>query len=86
MEAEATPLASSVTMIGWTLRAASCSHSGIEASFKLINAAWIFLQRAQIRALAGLTTWREAPVDRRRSRSLQAPGKSTMRMVRAGKV
>ena len=34
MEAEATPLASSVTMIGRTLRAASCSQSGIEASFE----------------------------------------------------
>src|SRR4029077_21024940 len=43
VEADATPVASSaVTMIGRTLRAASCSQSGFVASSRLINAEWIF--------------------------------------------
>ena len=62
VEAEATPAPSSaVTMIGRTLRVVSCSQSGVEASSKLINAAWIFLHRAHTRAPAGLTTCTEAP-------------------------
>jgi hypothetical protein len=82
VEAEATPVVSSaVTIMGRTFSAASCSQSCVDASSRLIKAAWIFLHRAQTRAPAGLTMRTEAPVHTRRSRSLRAPRKSTMRIV-----
>ena len=73
-------------MIGRTLRAASCSQSGIEASSKLINAEWIFLQRAQIKAQAGLTTWTRSPGGQETLAQFAGAGKVNDEDGTAGKV